>query len=152
MLFIFTTPVIIRHLWQLNTVVFLHWCLIDAVLFRFFRFVLINAIHACRFLIMTRNTKMNEIRTDKKLFKIANVYSALYVLNLLRWRVRTRKSYWRERLSTVNLLVLTRLDQLFVILRELFTFLQNKLPQLGGQLYWAFPFVSIPWLGHGALK
>ncbi len=28
MLFIFSTPVSIRHLWQLKTVVFLHWCLI----------------------------------------------------------------------------------------------------------------------------
>jgi len=32
MLFIFSTPVIIRHLWQLKTVVFLLWCLIHAVL------------------------------------------------------------------------------------------------------------------------
>ncbi len=28
----FSTPVLIRHLWQLKTVVFLHWCLIRAVL------------------------------------------------------------------------------------------------------------------------
>jgi hypothetical protein len=33
MLFIFSTPVLIRHLWQLETVVFLHWCLIRVVLF-----------------------------------------------------------------------------------------------------------------------
>jgi hypothetical protein len=32
MLFIFSMPVLIRHLWQLKTVVFLHWCLICAVL------------------------------------------------------------------------------------------------------------------------
>jgi hypothetical protein len=32
MLFIFSTPVLIRHLWQLTTVVFLHWCLMCAVL------------------------------------------------------------------------------------------------------------------------
>jgi hypothetical protein len=32
MLFIFSTPVLIRHLWQLKTVVILHWCLICAVL------------------------------------------------------------------------------------------------------------------------
>ncbi len=31
MLFIFSTPVLIKHLWRLRTVVFLHWCLIDAV-------------------------------------------------------------------------------------------------------------------------
>ncbi len=33
MLFIFSTTVLIRHLWQLKTVVFLHWCLICVVLF-----------------------------------------------------------------------------------------------------------------------
>jgi hypothetical protein len=32
MFFIFLAPVSIRHLWQLKTVVFLHWCLIFAVL------------------------------------------------------------------------------------------------------------------------
>ncbi len=32
MWFIFSTPVLIRHLWQLKTVVFQHWCLIHAVL------------------------------------------------------------------------------------------------------------------------
>ncbi len=31
MSFIFSTPVLIRHLWQLKTVVFLHWCLICAL-------------------------------------------------------------------------------------------------------------------------
>jgi hypothetical protein len=31
MLFIFSTPVLIRHLWLLKTVVFLHWCQIPAV-------------------------------------------------------------------------------------------------------------------------
>ncbi len=31
MLFIFSTPVLIRHLWHLKTAVFVHWCLIRAV-------------------------------------------------------------------------------------------------------------------------
>jgi hypothetical protein len=31
MLFIFSTPELIRNLWQLKTAVFLHWCLIWAV-------------------------------------------------------------------------------------------------------------------------
>ncbi len=31
MLFIFSTPELIRNLWQLKTAVFLHWCLICAV-------------------------------------------------------------------------------------------------------------------------
>jgi hypothetical protein len=30
----FLTPVLIRHLWQLKTVVFLHWCPICAVPFQ----------------------------------------------------------------------------------------------------------------------
>ncbi len=33
MLFIFPAPVLVRHLWQLNTVIFLSRCLIRAVLF-----------------------------------------------------------------------------------------------------------------------
>jgi hypothetical protein len=32
MLFIFSTPVLIRHMWQLKKVVFLHWCLMCVVL------------------------------------------------------------------------------------------------------------------------
>jgi len=32
MLFIFSTPVLIRHLWQLKTFIFLHWSLMCAVL------------------------------------------------------------------------------------------------------------------------
>jgi hypothetical protein len=27
----FSTPVLVRHLWQLKTVVFLHWCLLRTV-------------------------------------------------------------------------------------------------------------------------
>jgi hypothetical protein len=34
MLFIFSATVLIRHLWQLKTVVFLHYCLIHAVLLK----------------------------------------------------------------------------------------------------------------------
>jgi hypothetical protein len=34
MLFIFQTPELIRNLWQLKTAVFLHWCLIRAVLLK----------------------------------------------------------------------------------------------------------------------
>jgi hypothetical protein len=32
MLFVFSTPVLIRHLWQLKTIVFVYCCLIFAVL------------------------------------------------------------------------------------------------------------------------
>ncbi len=31
MLFIFSTPELIRYLWQLKTAIFLHWCLMCAV-------------------------------------------------------------------------------------------------------------------------
>ncbi len=38
MLFIFSTPELIRNLWQLKTAVFPHWCLICALpLFTFFK-------------------------------------------------------------------------------------------------------------------
>jgi len=30
----FLTPMLIRHLWQLKTIVFLHWCLIWTVLLK----------------------------------------------------------------------------------------------------------------------
>ena len=40
MLFIFSTSVLIRHMWQLKTVVFLHWCLICTVLLGSLLFVL----------------------------------------------------------------------------------------------------------------
>ncbi len=33
MWFIFTVPLLIRHLWQFKTFVFLHWCLLLAILF-----------------------------------------------------------------------------------------------------------------------
>ena len=36
MLFIFSTPVFIRHLWQLKTIVFLQWCLIRSFLLQTF--------------------------------------------------------------------------------------------------------------------
>ncbi len=36
--------------------------------------------------------------------------------------------YWTGRFITVDLLVLTSLDQLILILKSVFTFLQNKLP------------------------
>ncbi len=39
MLFIFSMPVLIRHLWLLKTVVFLHWCLICSVYWPFLCFL-----------------------------------------------------------------------------------------------------------------
>ncbi len=61
-----------------------------------------------------------------------------------------RESLWRGRISTVDLLAPTTSDWLLIILKNIsFSFLQNKLCQTGGQLYWAFPFPSVrfPWSG-----
>ncbi len=48
---------------------------------------------------------------------------------------RAGNPYWRRRLSAVNLLILTNLDQLIFILKISFTFFTKQ----GGQLYKAFP-------------
>jgi hypothetical protein len=58
------------------------------------------------------------------------------------------KPYWRGRLSTLYLLVLTSLYRLLLMMQTLFTFLQNKLHWLGGQPYRRFPSVSVPCIGH----
>jgi hypothetical protein len=49
-------------------------------------------------------------------------------------------TYRRGRVSTVDLLVLISSDQMLLILKKYFYFLQNKLPLRGGQLYWASLF------------
>jgi len=40
----FSTPVLIRYLWQIKTVVFLHWCLIHAVLLHFLLFLMYSCL------------------------------------------------------------------------------------------------------------
>ncbi len=47
MLFTFSTPVLVRPLWQLKTVVFLHWCLMLVVLLHENMFVIKTAAHFC---------------------------------------------------------------------------------------------------------
>ncbi len=42
MLFIFSTSLLIRHLWELKKVVFLHWCLICALLFHLMLLIMNN--------------------------------------------------------------------------------------------------------------
>ncbi len=44
------------------------------------------------------------------------------------WLVRPGNPYWRERLSTVDLLVLTSLDQQLLYWKHFLPILQNKLP------------------------
>jgi hypothetical protein len=44
----FSMPVLIRHLWQLKTVVFLHWCLMHVLLFKnnnYYHGLLLNSLH-----------------------------------------------------------------------------------------------------------
>ncbi len=55
-------------------------------------------------------------------------------------RFNAGNPYWRDRLSTVGLLVLNSLEQLLLIMQTSFIFLPNKLPERGGQRYWAFYF------------
>ncbi len=50
----------------------------------------------------------------------------------------TGKPYWRERISTVDLLVLTSLDQLLFKLKLYISIFTKQVK--GGQLYSAFPF------------
>ena len=41
-------------------------------------------------------------------------------------RVKARNPFWRGRLSTVDLLILTSIEQLFLLLQRLFTFLRKQ--------------------------
>jgi hypothetical protein len=62
------------------------------------------------------------------------------VLQALPANIRPGNLYWRGRLSTVDLLVLTSINQLIFRLKIFLPVLQNKLPNRGGQVYWALPF------------
>ncbi len=66
-------------------------------------------------------------RSKRKSFGICEKYSYFLWVCLLNTRTirLTGKPYIREKLSTVNLLVLNCLDQLFLILQKLFTFVQK---------------------------
>ncbi len=49
------------------------------------------------------------------------------------------------RLSIVDLLELASLDELIFVFLKYFALLQ-KIPKTGGQLYYAFRSVSVPWI------
>ncbi len=49
---IFSTPVLIRHLWQLKIVVFLHWCLINALLLSLVTLLFVIPLKWCPLLSM----------------------------------------------------------------------------------------------------
>ncbi len=72
----------------------------------------------------------------------------LIIINIV--NTKPGKPCWRGRNTTVDLPVPTSLDQLYLILNILLPSLQNKLHWWGGQLYWAFPSVSIPWLNFNS--
>ncbi len=55
---------------------------------------------------------------------------------------QTGNPHWRERISTLDLLVLTSWDQLLFIQKLYIYVLQNTLFKWGGQLYWVFPLAS----------
>jgi len=69
---------------------------------------------------------------SETLFKTCDWLSCVYIGQV---SVTAGNPYVRGRLSAFDLLVLTSLDQLILMLKTLFTFLQNKLPKSGGQLY-----------------
>jgi len=60
--------------------------------------------------------------------------------------VSAGKSYWRERLSAVDLLVLISLDLLLLILKRWFTFLQTSYLNEEVNRTEPSPSVSVPWI------
>jgi len=68
-------------------------------------------------------------------------------MNIL-WLIRYEmpgKSYWRARLSTVDLLVLTSINQLLFTMKILFTFYKTSYLNKEANCSEPFPSVSIPW-------
>ncbi len=61
--------------------------------------------------------------------KVSNNEEVISLVVSNRHTVSAGKPYQRERLSTVNLLVLAGLDKLLFIMKIISTFLQKKLPQ-----------------------
>jgi hypothetical protein len=60
----FSTPVLIRHLWQLKTVVFLHRCLISPVPLKLLLFVLALEIDVIVGAVLKTNLLINGMVTD----------------------------------------------------------------------------------------
>ncbi len=65
----FYTPVSIRHLWQLKTIVFLHWCLIWALL------LIKNQENFLKFFkgLLSLNKFTEDEKVDRQFLKITNV-------------------------------------------------------------------------------
>ncbi len=69
MLFILATPMLIRHLWQLQRVVFLQWCLLPAVLLCLVVFLYTGACFITQFVIHVFSSNVVFMR---KSVKVAN--------------------------------------------------------------------------------
>ncbi len=70
-MFIFSTPVLIRHLWQFKTVVFLHWCLMHALLFKnnnYYHGLLLNSLHL-------KDLSFEQMPLHKKFYHQGNIDS-----------------------------------------------------------------------------
>jgi hypothetical protein len=57
----------------------------------------------------------------------------------------TGKPNWKERHSTIDLLLLTSFKNLIFILNVLFDFYTMQAPPWGDEPYWAFPLFSVPY-------
>ncbi len=78
MLFIFSTTVLIRNLWQLKTVVFLHWCLIRFVLFTQ------NFIRIGSGLLIDKWFKAKQCKSKIFFFQIVDVITIIETLIILK--------------------------------------------------------------------
>ena len=72
MLLIVSTPVLIRHLWHLKTIDFLHWCLICAVLFLFNVIIGITSMeqHIFKLLLITEGSTEKVLQFKMPLYSI----------------------------------------------------------------------------------
>jgi hypothetical protein len=83
MLFISSTPELIRHLWQLKTVVFLHWCRKCAVILK----VLVKYLASLK--VKKSGGKLSYVisSTNAKIITIANDASTVIISGATIWSV-----------------------------------------------------------------
>ncbi len=93
MLFIFSTPMSIRHLWLLETVVFMHWCLTHVVLLYKTHFYFLS------FEVKVSVTKMNIccIKFGLKFHQLNLRNNFGYSLKAVRYNLFTFPLIWGER-------------------------------------------------------
>ncbi len=102
---IFSTPVWIRHLWQLKSVVFMHWCLICAVLLS-----LVITIYNCKiFIVEATGQRWRSVDTSI-------IYTKLTSLNIHRnqWWTNNRLPFqlcWKRKLLQLATRVTRRIEK-----------------------------------------